>query len=327
MENEDVDLLSDVLLSIRVEATAFVNFHLRAPWGLEIKDADRFEPAYCYCIIEGRAIALQNGKDPVTLLPGDTLLLPHGGASTIASSPDAKLTLVGDIWQQQQLPNFDASAKTSKPIHVHLGAGGDTTRALALAYRFRGQRHLGLMAALPQTLVLRGGQHGATPFIRTALDFLTVEEASSTPGYMALANELAELLFISFLREYIIQERQHAPGWLRALFDPQIRKALQAIHQRPQHAWTVEGLAEQSGMSRSAFAQRFNECAGQSPIDYLTEWRVTMARDALANSDRSIGEILASVGYQSESAFRKAFLKKTGTTPSEFRKRGRTQRR
>lgn len=315
-----MDLLSEILQSIDVEATSFVNFHLPAPWGLDIGDADKFSPAYCYCLIEGEAVNLQPGQPPARLAPGDVLLFPGGGASRIASSPHAAVSRIGDIWQGRHLPDFNAGETLAFPTHLHFDGDGPGAHLLALAFRFRGRRHDRLLGALPHSLLLRTGQRAAIPFLRTALDFLSEDDTGQSPGHIAIANELAKLLFIFLLRESLLQDQRHANGWLRAVLDRQLGKAMRAIHQRPAAPWTVASLASEAGMSRSSFAERFHLCTGQSPFDYLTEWRMTCAEEALTHGDQSIEAIMNAVGYQSESAFRKAFSKKTGMTPGSYRK-------
>lgn len=315
-----MDLLSEVLQAIEVEATAFVNFHMKAPWGLEIRDTDDFSLAYCYCLIDGAAVASTAGLPPVSLGPGDMLVLPMGGASTIASSAQARTTQISAIWHGHDLPDLSAGQEGGPAAHIHLGGDGPATHVLALAFRFRGRRYDRLLSALPRTLVLRTGQRATVPFLRAALDFLSEDRDSDLPGYRAVANELAELLFIFMLREAIIQNARHEGNWLHALFDKRIGKALLAIHQRPHHPWRVDTLATEAGMSRSAFVERFSAAVGQAPFDYLTDWRVACAEEALRQGDQPIAAIMDTVGYQSESAFRKAFAKKTGMTPGRYRK-------
>jgi AraC-like DNA-binding protein len=317
-----MDLLSEVLQTVDVEASSFVNLHPRAPWGFEIRDADHFHFAYCYCLIEGEAIVLEDGAPATTLAPGDILLLPGGGASRISSSPQAPAVRIGDLWRGRHLPDLNDGATIGASTHVRFDGDGAETHLLALAFRLRGRRYQRLLSALPQQLLYRAGQR-TLPFLRSALDFLAEDGDGQQPGYMAVANGLAGLVFMFVLRESILHDARHdarqAGGWLRGLFDKQIGKALLAIHRRPQVRWTVDNLAVESGMSRSAFAQRFNACTGQSPIDYLTAWRVACAEEALAQSEQPIGAIANALGYQSESAFRKVFAKRTGMTPSGYR--------
>jgi len=320
-----MDLLSEVLQAVEVEASSFVNLHPRAPWGFEIHDGDHFHFAYCYCLIEGEAIVLDDGAAAAgaRLAPGDILLLPGGGASRIASSPQAPAVRIGDLWRGRRLPDLNDGATIAASTHVRFDGDGAESHLLALAFRLRGRRYRRLLSALPRQLLYRAGRRPALPFLRSALDFLAEDGDSRQPGHMAVANGLAGLLFTVVLREAILHDARHdtrqAGGWLRGLFDKQIGKALLAIHQRPQHPWTVDSLAAECGMSRSAFAQRFNACTGQPPIDYLTAWRVACAEEALAHGDQPIAEIVNTLGYQSESAFRKVFAKQTGMTPGRYR--------
>ena len=134
-----------------------------------------------------------------------------------------------------------------------------------------------------------------------------------------MANRLAEVLFIQTLRAHIASGAESKLGWLRAIFDPQIGAALRAVHADVNSSWTVESLAAAAGMSRSAFAARFKELLGQTPLDYVTEWRMQKAVLLLKEEDKKLVEVAQSVGYDSDAAFSKAFKRIVGVTPGECR--------
>jgi AraC-like DNA-binding protein len=138
-----------------------------------------------------------------------------------------------------------------------------------------------------------------------------------------VATRLAEVLFIQTLRAHIASEVEwRNKGWLRAIFDPQVGAALSAVHDRVNKPWTVESLAEAAGMSRSAFAARFRELLGQTPLEYVTEWRMQKAMQLLQQRDRKLIDVARSVGYESDAGFSKAFKRVVGANPGEYLKRG-----
>jgi AraC-like DNA-binding protein len=133
---------------------------------------------------------------------------------------------------------------------------------------------------------------------------------------------LAEVLFIQVLRAHIASGPERNKGWLRAIFDPQMGTALSAIHDSVNTPWTVESLAGAAGMSRSAFAARFKEQLGQTPLEYVTEWRMQKAMQLLQQRDKKLIDVARSVGYDSDAAFSKAFKRVVGANPGEYLKRG-----
>jgi AraC-like DNA-binding protein len=141
------------------------------------------------------------------------------------------------------------------------------------------------------------------------------EMAEQAPGSEVVATRLAEILFIQVLRAHIAAGPERNKGWLRAIFDPQIGNALSAIHDKVNAPWTVESLAAAARMSRSAFAARFKELLGQTPLEYVTEWRMQKAIQLLQQRDRKLMDVARSVGYESDAAFSKAFKRVVGTNP------------
>jgi AraC-like DNA-binding protein len=146
--------------------------------------------------------------------------------------------------------------------------------------------------------------------------------ADQAPGSEVVANHLAEILFIQAIRAHIVSGADccRNRGWLRSIFDPEIGAALRSIHEKVDHPWTVELLAEAAGMSRSAFAEHFKDLLGQAPLAYVTEWRMQKAVRLLQQPDKKLFEIAKSVGYESDAAFSKAFKRVLGVTPGEHRR-------
>jgi len=312
-----MDLLSDVLLSLRVESSAITHFQLAEPWGL---DVDGFEPAFCYCVVEGHCWVLPEDKPPVLLEPGDTVLIPHGGHCVIASAPNAPIITASDLWRDRALPMYSRGNSLAAPLTIRLGGIGKESRIVSLAFSFRDERRNALLSSLPELIILSGKHSGTTQWVSSAMQFLTTEAPTAKHGYIAIATRLAELLFQSLIRAYILSTPEQPTGWLRGLLDMRTGKALAAIHADPGGNWTVASLARAAGMSRSAFAERFQSLIGRPPIDYLTDWRMQLAAELLASSKRPIAIVSQELGYQSETAFREAFKRKHGLPPNAYRK-------
>jgi transcriptional regulator GlxA family with amidase domain len=151
---------------------------------------------------------------------------------------------------------------------------------------------------------------------------LASETAVSAPGSELVANRLADMLFIHSLRAHIGSQSEEAckSGLLRAIFDRQIGVALKSMHEKVEHPWTVESLAAACGMSRSAFAVRFKDLIGETPLEYLTGWRMQKAAALLQKDDRKLIDVARSVGYDSDAAFSKAFKRVLSVPPRHFRR-------
>ena len=139
------------------------------------------------------------------------------------------------------------------------------------------------------------------------------------PGTQLMLGRLMELLFMEFLRRHVARLPAGSTGWLAALNDPIVGRALQLVHTSPARRWTAEDLAREAGSSRTVLAERFNLLLGRPPIDYVTSWRIQLAADRLRNGPESIGSIAADVGYESEAAFSRAFKREIGMTPGRWR--------
>jgi AraC-like DNA-binding protein len=178
---------------------------------------------------------------------------------------------------------------------------------------------------LPPIILIRGGQPSMLSLQKT-LELLASEvdgsKLISEPGAEIAVRRLADLLLIQALRAHITttEGNQERTGWLHALADSQIGAALNSMHKRIEHPWTVASLASEAGMSRSAFAQRFKKLMSETPLEYLTRWRMYRGSDLLRESDRKLADVAQAVGYDSDGAFHKAFKRVLGIAPGEYRR-------
>lgn len=319
------DLLSDVLTALRVDSSALYVFDFHGPWGVEI---DELPVSFSWTVMEGIVWMTSPGAPPIILQRGDTFLLPRGTGRksyVLASSGNVSPARGQDLWRQAQLQGFEPGTRMERPMHVRWGHDGSLTRVVSAAFGFN-DRQLGpLVAALPDLIVVRAAQAGAE-FIDALLRFPLDQEEAEQPGFSALATQTAQLLLVHVVRTYAVSIGNDAMGWLAGLGDRRIARALTCIHREPERTWTVAGLAQSAGMSRSQFAKRFLACVGQTPMHYLCAWRMHLAREALVHRDTSVTVLAQDLGYQSDAAFRAAFRRVTGQPPREFRREAKTQR-
>jgi transcriptional regulator GlxA family with amidase domain len=179
-----------------------------------------------------------------------------------------------------------------------------------------------LKRLLPELILIKADQAQSLA-LHATLRLLASEMAEPTPGSEVMVNRLADILFIQCVRAHIASTSATCKsGWLRAIFDPRIGAALTAMHEKVESPWTVGTLAAAAGMSRSAFAVRFKELLGETPLEYLTNWRMYKATGLLQDDQRKLLEVAKSVGYDSDAAFSKTFKRIWGVAPREYRRIG-----
>jgi AraC-like DNA-binding protein len=177
-----------------------------------------------------------------------------------------------------------------------------------------------MLDALPKLLRVPLGEAPANGWVQGLLTAGIQESSAARPGSETMLAKLSELLFVEALRRYIETLPEQQTGWLAGLRDRFVGRALALLHQRPEHDWTVEELAESVGLSRSSLAQRFSDFLGQPPMQYLTRWRLTIAAQRLRNEHASLARIAEDCGYDSEAAFNRAFKRTFATTPAAWRR-------
>jgi len=177
-----------------------------------------------------------------------------------------------------------------------------------------------LLGVLPPIVHLQKESDKAT--LRWSIERMIQELREPQPGGFLVAQYLAHMMLVQALRLHLAQGQNGGVGWLFALADPQMSAAINAMHEKPAHRWSLQELAEHAGMSRSTFAQKFKETVGKSPMEYLTGWRMLLAGDKLVNSSDPISVIALSLGYESESAFSTAFKRVMGCSPRQYGRGG-----
>lgn len=313
------DLLSDVLAALRIDHSNLCLFDLGEPWGFE---TDHLPVAASWTVLEGTVWVLSRDIAPVAFYAGDTFLLPRGTKDdhfVTASSPDIAPQRIERLWREAELQGFELGALTGRRQAVRWGRAGRRTRFALCTFTFSGRDVSPLIAALPDMMSVRAAD-ACSGFIGDILKLALGGDNEVRPGLAAFVNQTVQALLALIIRQHALSNDGGACGWLAGLGDPHIARALTCIHRQPDREWSVTSLAQVAQLSRSLFATRFLERVGQTPIRYLRNWRVHLAREALTGSQTTVAALARKLGYQSEAAFRTAFRHATGQSPRDFRR-------
>ncbi len=317
-----MDVLSEVLTAIRMDGAVYINAEFTAPWCAEAQHglhraAGRLPRAhhiiFFHLLTEGSCLVrLADGSETVNAVAGDLLLFPHDHLHVLGSDLALPPAEVKEI--------FDNSGLTQGLIQMRHGGGGEATRFVCGYLACDQQIFRPLLDALPEMVRVPLGDLSVSGWIADLLRLGVQESQAQRPGARSLLAKLSELTFIEALRRYIQSQPLDQKGWLAGLRDPYIGRALALLHGKPRHRWTVDELAREVALSRSALAERFVDMIGEPPMQYLTRWRLALAARALRTSFDPIAHIAERSGYESEAAFTRAFKRAFGMPPSVWRK-------
>jgi AraC-like DNA-binding protein len=303
-----VDPLGGVLGDLRMHGTFYSRAEGTAPWGVEMPALDGCMTFHV--ITEGSCLLEVDGVVH-TLGAGDLALVPHGRGHLLRSGPGAVITGRADLLPQDYVGEHYSV--------LRLDGGGAATRLLCgvLEPERPGAAHL--LDLLPPVLLVDAGNAARGGWLSVLLGMITDEVRHDRPGAEAVVTRLADVVVIQAIRGWL-ETGGTGPGWLRALRDPQVGRAVALVHRDPGAPWTLERLAHESRMSRSAFAARFTELAGEPALRYVTRWRMHLATVELGRGAR-VGEVARRLGYDSEAAFSRAYRRVTGIPPVAARGR------
>src|ERR1700681_3911909 len=306
-----------------MHVTAFGQHRLEAtaPWGLiqEKQTEEKVTPsgkknsptdlAHFAMLSRGNCwLSVEGIPDPIPLTGGDCFLLAPASTYALRDNPRTRAR------------SFCEAAPKNRSNVIHYGGGGVPTTLISGWFSFGQMSVKPLKRLLPELILVKADQAQSLA-LHATLQLLASEMAEPAPGSEVMVNRLADILFIQCVRAHIASSSETCKSeWLRAIFDPKIGTALKAMHERIENPWTVETLAVAAGMSRSAFALRFRELLGETPLEYLTNWRMYKATGLLREGDRKLFEVAKAVGYDSDAAFSKAFKRVLGVAPREFRR-------
>ena len=315
-----MDALSETLRVVRLVGAIFINARFTAPWCYASPPADLAAPllepgaervVIFHLITEGECWVELGEAEPVRLVAGDVVLFPHGDAHLMASRPGVPPATGG-------VPLHEVLKR--RPGNIAYGGGGVRTRLVCgyLACDHRLARML--LAGLPPLVKVNVRGSDAGVWLEASVRYALAEARSPRPGGEGVLAKLAEVLFIEVLRLYMNEQSEGRTGWLAGVGDRVVGAALNALHKSPARAWTLEDLARTANTSRSVLAERFQHLVGSSPIQYLTQWRMLLAANLLRRSNAPLSHIAQDVGYQTDTAFSRAFRREYGAPPAAWRR-------
>jgi AraC-like DNA-binding protein len=307
------DPLGEALHVLRMSGTFYVRSELTAPWGLTLpSDAGSL---WFHVVNAGGGWLEVDGAEPRYMGPGDFALVPHGEGHVIRSEADAPTPRV------EALPHDYASDRYAVLRH---GGGGAATSVVCGTVRFGHPAARNLVALLPKIIVVPAPATLVVPpeteWMQSTLRLIAAEASVLRPGGEAVITRLSDILVIQAIRAWIVRDPAAQTGWLGALQDPRIGRAMSLVHRDPARPWSVASLARETAMSRSAFAARFTELVGEPVMRYVTRWRMHVALDWMQHDDVAVAELAARLGYDSEAAFSRAFKRTVGLSPGAARR-------
>ncbi len=302
------DPLGETLHLLRLTGTLYSRAELTAPWGIDLPP---FEDCMMFHIVTSGQCWLEvEGEEPCLLQQGSLALVPHGHGHCIRNSPTDEVVPLFDIPVEQISDRYEI---------MRFGGTGELTQLTCGVVRFDHVAGQQLIKMLPKVLHVNSWVDDEDGWLHSTLRLIAREARELRPGGETVITHLADILIIQAIRSWIDSAPEADQGWLAALRDNQIGKALAAIHRKPEKDWTVASLAQEIGMSRSGFSARFTSLVGESAMRYLTQWRMKLARAQLQETSDPLSVLADRLGYQSEAAFCRAFKRVFGVSPGSFR--------
>lgn len=299
-----MDPLSDVLSLLHVESATSGRLEAGGNWALRSSAQEHI--TFCALLSGPCWLITSDRDDPIEMKPGDCLLATDSAAVRLCSDP------------AMNSPDGVRTLAPAAPALLRIGDGAETS-LIGARFRFDEAYAKSILRFLPATIHIRAGTPSAAS-LQTILYKLQDEIDVPRLGRELVVDHLVHLALVQAMRGYLTcKEQCPRNGWLGALADRQISAALHAMHEEVTRRWTVAELGASVGMSRSSFAQRFKALVGIPPLDYLTQWRIYLAGQALQRNGNAISAVAAEFGYESESAFSTAFKRVMGCSPRDFR--------
>ena len=304
-----MDALTDILNTLRLSSSLYFRTELTAPWGIEVPSKQR--SARFHIVIRGQCwMHLPDTGESLLLSNGDLAIIPHGARHILADDAVSPIRPLEDVLKEVKYSG-------SGPLVY----GGDGAGCCLVCGEFKFDE-LGthpLLDNLPSKMHVSGDASYNTKWLDSAIGFIAHEATGLQMGAHAIIDRLSEIILIQVIRATLSDSNEKIP-FLSAFADPRITQVLSAIHQQPDHSWTVENMGQLVNMSRSAFSNRFNDLTKMSPLQYVIFVRMQRAGKMIAETTAPLIRVAESVGYQSEAAFSQAFKKQYDIRPGEYRR-------
>ena len=320
-----LDVLSEVLRTVRLTGATFFSAEFRAPWGFTSPPIDTVAKTLqdpeahlvlFHLVLEGRATARVEGAAETTLEAGDIVAFPQGHAHR--------------VWQGRPGRWYDTAPAVRRALAGELqvtrtGGMGDVTRFVCGYFSCDRWASEVVLAGLPSMLIVSVRDGDRPGWLEDAIQFLAAEAASDHAGRTVLLTKLSEALFVETLRRWMTALPAEHTSWLAGARDAVVGRALALLHRQPSRRWTLDALARDAGTSRSTLAERFAHYLHEPPMTYLARWRLQLGARLLATTQQSVLEVAGRVGYESEAAFNRAFRREYGLPPGRYRRTASTR--
>jgi AraC-like DNA-binding protein len=303
------DPLGEALHFLRMNGAFYCRSELTAPWGMTMMPMPGY--VWFHVVTTGRVLLEAGDAEPTLLQPGDLGLVPHGEGHVLRSEPGVPVPNVLDLDREEISDRYEI---------LRHGGGGAPTMLICGAVRFDHPAAHNLVEILPPLLHVEPSSSPQLDWMQSTLRLMAVEARELRPGGEAVITRLGDILVVQAIRSWLETDAAARTGWLGALQDRQIGRALALIHREPSRAWTVASLADELAMSRSAFAARFTELVDEPVMQYVTRWRMQVAVNSLKEEGATVAELAHRLGYRSEAAFARAFKRVIGVPPGAIKR-------
>jgi AraC-like DNA-binding protein len=301
------DLVADIVATTRRGTAVYSRNRFHAPWGIYVAGG---HVTSFHVVTAGVCWLVPDDGDPIQLTRGDVVLAPSGAGHALVDTPGSPVRPLTEL--------IGGPLGEMPPTDLVIEGPGPVTGLLCGGYLLEPGLSHPLTAALPSVVHIAGG-HSRVAGLTAAVQLLSDEADRVDPGAPAVISSLVELLFVYVLRAWLAESSGPATGWIRALYDPVVGKALTLVHKEPGRPWTVASLARAVDCPRATFSRRFTALTGRSPMAYVTLWRMTVASRLLRTDVQPLREVARRVGYDSEFAFARAFKRTVGQSPGRYR--------
>ena len=304
-----MDVLDDILKTLDMRGALYFRTHFNGAWATTVPDYE--QAARFHLVVQGRCHVTFTSGAHVVLSPGDLILIPNGlrhvlSDSGLATAPPLETVLT------------EAGYDGKGVLSIGTGDPAAATQMICGHFNFRKGAEHPMLTSLPEYVHVTGADRANEPWLDDALRLVSQRMFSGDPGSTATVTRLSEIVFIELIKSRLV-ETETSQTLLQALKDPNIAAALTAMHESSELNWTVDSLAQHTGMSRSRFSDRFSQLMGMGPMKYLADWRLQKALVLLDEGRSSVQEIALQSGYQSTAAFSRAFANKFGCAPTAFK--------
>lgn len=308
-----MDAIAGLLDGPRARQAFLLRSSMDPPWSLRIADE---APLTVVALVRGRAYVVHDDAQEQELGPGEVAVIRGPLPYTVADEPDRAPQAIIEPGQRcVSIDGTELADQWSLGVRTWGNSADGATIMLTGTYQLDSEVGRRLLEALPTVLVLRAGEWDC-PVIPLLADEIGKDE----PGQEAVLDRLLDLLLIAVLRAWFARPDTRAPNWYRAHADPVVGHALRLMHHNPAHPWTIVRLANEVGVSRAAFARRFQQLVGEPPISFLTGWRIALAADLLNEPGATVASVARRVGYENPFALSTAFKRIRGVSPQQHRR-------